>query len=352
MSKQLREALGLVASSETAGTGKLKLRIRIMEGDVQGSSGYYPAKVLREDGPKIFVKGTHMHLDHMSFWDMMEGSPGKLDTLAGFLDSDAVYETGADGVEGLYADAIVISQYSKFIQEVQENIGVSILAAATSEEGISPVTKEPTDIITGFVGVRSIDFVTHPGANGRIVKQLNESAKTLWTPGYETGVKFISSHPAIESAGETKKEKKPMAELTEETAAALKSAIEAQTAAITAAETARVAAEAAKPKDAPVDVAEVILALTTKLAESELPKAAHAKVMQSIKAGVDADEAIASEKAYIESLTTGYTKPTEGGTTTREFGSFPLTLVEGGNGDVPVKPDNSWMSAYGVKGVS
>jgi hypothetical protein len=323
VNKQLRDsARGSVLSAEAAGgggSGQTKLRIRIMEGNVQGSSGYYPAEVLRRDGPKHFVKGTHMHLDHMGFWEMMDGSPGKLETLAGFLDSDAVYETGADGIEGLYADAIVISKESQFIKEVAPYIGVSILAAATSEPGISPVTQAETDIITGFVGVLSVDFVTHPGANGRIVQTL-ESNRNLWPEGFQ----FVKDHPAIESAGETKKGK-PMAELSDEAVKALESlpALIAALSANTEAQTAAI--EAAKPKegeDGPVDVVATVLNLTGKLQESALPAAAQAKVLAAIQANpkLSPDDAIAAEKAYIESLTAGYKRESEG--TGRPFGQL------------------------------
>lgn len=329
MKKQLRDsAQGAVLSAESAsgGTGQLKLRIRIMEGNVQGSSGYYPAEVLKKDGPGVFAKGTHMHLDHMSFWEMAEGSPGSMKSLVGFLDSDAVYETGADGVEGLYADAVVISKEAQFIKEVAPYIGVSILAAAEAESGISPATGKETDIITGIVGALSVDFVTHPGANGRIVQTL-ESNRNLWPEGFQ----FIKDHPAIESAGETKKGK-PMAELSDEAVKALEE-LPALLAALTQAQvaSATAAAEAAKLKDdesGPVDVVATVLSLTAKLQESDLPAAAQAKVLTAIQAdpNLSPDDAIAAEKAYIESLTKGYTK--EGGPAERQFGQL-LIFGEG-----------------------
>jgi hypothetical protein len=314
--KQVHEASGSVLLTESPTSGLLKLRIRIIEADVQGSSGFYPAEVLRRDGPTTFPKHTHMHLDHMSFWEMAEGSPGKLDSLAGFLDSDAEFTT-ENGVTGLYADAVVISKHAQFIKEVAPIIGVSILAAAESEPGISPKTGKETDIITGFVGSLSVDFVTHPGANGRVLSQLSESAKTLWPEGYASS----KDHPAIESAGETKKGK-PMAELSDEAVKALES-LPALIAALTEAQTAAI--EAAKPKDGedgPVDVVATVLNLTGKLQESALPAAAQAKVLAAIQANpaLSPDDAIKAEKDYIDSLTAGYTR--EGSTTERPFGQL------------------------------
>jgi hypothetical protein len=343
VSKQLLEARGSVLSAEASGSGPLKLRIRVIEGDVQGSSGYYPANVLERDAG-IFAKGTHMHLDHMGFWERMEGSPGKLETLAGFFDSTAVYET-VDGVPGLYADAVVISQYSQFIREVSEHIGVSILAAASVEEGISPKTGEPTDIITGIEGVLSVDFVTHPGANGRIIKKLGESAKRLWAPGFTE----LSKHPAIE-AGIQKEKGKPMAELTEETAKGLSDAVTGLTAVLTAEAQARkeaaTAAEAAAKPDESFDVAEAVLNLTGALAESGLSKTARARVLVAVKAGTEVGAAIEAEKTYAAELLA------EAGTAvgvdkTRQFGE--LSLV--GQFGHTAAEDNSWAKSYGTRKV-
>jgi hypothetical protein len=300
--KNLREASGSVASAEKAGSGPLRLRIRIIEGDVQGSSGYYPAAVVERDGPKAFPRGTHMHMDHMSFWDMMEGSPGKLETLAGIIDSTPVYET-VQGVSGLYADCIVVSKHAQFIEEVKDHIGVSILAACKSEVGVSPVTGEETDIVTDILGSLSVDFVTHPGANGRIISAL-ESAPNLWPEGLRAA--NPSTRSAIEQA-HTPKEKKPMADITEETAKELKESQDRLAAAIEAQNklASEAATKAAETPAAPDEqtVVESVLTASAMLAESGLPKEAQSRAIASAKTGtVTLEAAIESEKTYVASV--------------------------------------------------
>ncbi len=348
--KSLREASGSVASVEDKADKKLRLRIRIIEGGVQGSSGYYPADVIERDGPTAFPRGTHMHIDHMSFWEMMEGSPGSLKTLAGFIDSTPVYET-VDGVSGLYADCVVISQYAQFIEEVKENIGVSILAACSTEEGISPATSEPTDIVTGIHGSLSVDFVTHPGANGRIIAAL-ESAPNLWPDGLSAAP--THTRPAIEQV-HTPKEKKPMADVTEETAKALKESNDRLAAALEAqnklAAEAAAAAEKAPAGPTEAELVENVLGLSTALAESGLPKDAYPRVIASIKAGTPATEAIESEKTYLDAVTTKAVA--ESTKTESKPGSLfaGLTLVETRTAEAVAESDKSWMSTgYGIKG--
>ena len=58
----LEESAGLLDAAQSEPKGIW--RTRIIEADVQGSSGYYPADVLRRDGPIAFPAGTHVYLDH------------------------------------------------------------------------------------------------------------------------------------------------------------------------------------------------------------------------------------------------------------------------------------------------
>lgn len=334
--KNLREASGAVATAEKGGNGTLRLRVRIIEGDVQGSSGYYPAAVIERDGPKAFPRGTHMHLDHMDFWELASGSPGKLETLAGIIDSTPVYET-VNGTSGLYADCLVISKHATFIEEVKDFIGVSILAACKSEPGISPTTGEETDIVTDILGSLSVDFVTHPGANGRIISVL-ESAPNLWPEGLSAA--HPTKRPAIEQ-GSTTREKKPMADITEETAKSLAEGITALTAVLTAAETARAAAESKKNEDdaVKIDPAAIALDMTTKLTESGLPAAAREKVVNAVKAGVPISDAIAAEASYIEAIQATVKESSK----VRQFGEFFVPETPKAEAD-----DNGWMSNYGI----
>jgi hypothetical protein len=69
----------------------------------QGSSGYYPADVLKRDGPKVFTAGTQIYLDHPSVSEESNRPERSVRDLAGSLTGPAAWkEDGAAG-PGLYA---------------------------------------------------------------------------------------------------------------------------------------------------------------------------------------------------------------------------------------------------------
>lgn len=139
-----------------------------------GSSGYYPADVLRRDGPSVFRAGTHMYWNHQTITEEMERPEGDLSNLAAVLLSDARYdENGADG-PGLYADAKIFEQYQPAVGELAPHIGVSIRARGKAADGEAENRKGR--IIQSIDEGRSVDFVTKPGAGGRIL-ELFESAR-------------------------------------------------------------------------------------------------------------------------------------------------------------------------------
>ena len=137
-----------------------------------GSSGYYSPEVLERDGPQVFTVGTKMYWDHQTATEEKERPEGSLDRLAGeFLTTAAWREDGADG-PGLYADAKLFGQYKPAVNEMAKHIGVSIRAMGRAKEGEAEGRKGP--IIAALTGARSVDFVTVPGAGGKVL-QLFES---------------------------------------------------------------------------------------------------------------------------------------------------------------------------------
>lgn len=297
--------VGTALAAPTALTdGQVRFETRIMGGDIQGSSGYYPKEVIERDGPGVFAKGTHMHIDHQSFMQFWEQPAGSLNDLAAIIDSTPKWENDHPSGPGLYAEVKVFKKYAAFLSEIAPYIGVSIRAAALSEEGESPATGEMTEVITKLVAAVSVDFVTHPGADGRIVKVL-EGAKNVLPEGTKLIAHTNESQvvPAIEAGTPPKGKKKPMAELTEEAAKALESAISGLTAALTSQEATRQAAEAAATKAAEdagkVDVENVIAEATNALVESGLPAKARERVLKAVKSGDNIAEAIKAEQDYL-----------------------------------------------------
>lgn len=132
-----------------------------------GSSGYYPAEVLKRDGPSIFLKGTKNFWNHATAAEEAARPEGDLNALASELVSDARWQDGPKG-PGLYADAKVFAPYQEAIGELAPHIGVSIRASGKAVQGEAEGRKGP--IITALTAGKSVDYVTEAGAGGQIVE--------------------------------------------------------------------------------------------------------------------------------------------------------------------------------------
>jgi hypothetical protein len=141
----------------------------------QGSSGYYPAETLQRDGPKVARKGLHMYWDHPTRSEESERPERSLRDLAAVLTSDGQYDAqGPDG-PGVYAKAKVFEQYRGPLSALAGDIGVSIRGMGSAVE--REVEGKKRTVVETLTGLDSVDFVTKPGAGGRIV-QLFEAARS------------------------------------------------------------------------------------------------------------------------------------------------------------------------------
>lgn len=164
----LHEAVASLALAGRTGSGRL--RVRIIEADRWGSSAYYPATVLKRDG-SVFKAGTHTYFDHPTVTEAVERPERSVRDLAGRLVTDAEF----DG-DGLYAEMEVFPHYRDLVESMAGAIGLSIRAQGTVEYGEMAGRSGP--ILTAFTEAESVDFVTAPGAGGKIVALL-ESARVL-----------------------------------------------------------------------------------------------------------------------------------------------------------------------------
>jgi hypothetical protein len=164
-----------------------------------GSSGYYPPETLeRAAQENIFSAGTHMYWNHQSKDEQWTLPERNLNHLAGVLETNAVYEpAGPDGA-GLYADVLVFSDYQQQVEEKGQYSGLSVVGMGEGGPGKLPDGRDGL-IITRIVKGESVDFVTRPGRDGKI---LFESAKP---EEVKDGTIFLS-----ESARLVVKEKQPM----------------------------------------------------------------------------------------------------------------------------------------------
>ena len=254
----------------TKALGEGKYRIRIITPG-KGSSGIYLAENLAESA-HLFKAGTEMFIDHPTESEEWEPPERSIRDYAGvFLEDATVGEDGA-----LYTVCKVFSGVNKLIKDKWEHIGVSINAwcdEPVSETGVVPV----------FAGVRSVDFVTAPGAGGGIVDLL-ESNRNRTLQKEEESMDIESKLSALEDK--------------------LGSVLEA-IGKVVEATTVQEAEEEAAPA---VDV-DAVLEAGKKLAESGLPDAAVSRVRESVKAGKDIEEAIEAERAYIKEATAKSASP-------------------------------------------
>lgn len=137
----------------------------------KGSSAFYPAEVLKRDGPKVFKSGTHIYINHATNAEESARPEGDWHKLAGALEGNAYYDEAGKAGPGLYGTALFTSDYAPLIKEKAPFTGMSIRASGIAEasrkqDGV-PVLKE-------FTHAESIDVVTRAGAGGMI---LTESAR-------------------------------------------------------------------------------------------------------------------------------------------------------------------------------
>jgi hypothetical protein len=178
----LRESATLTPDPSS---GKGIWRVCLIEADIQGSSGYYPADVLIRDGATAFPAGTHIYFDHPTETEEEERPERSVRDLAGYLLDDATFEDGKDG-RGLFSRVQFTENAKSLVQELNKVIGLSIRAAGQIEE--TPSGRIVRQISEGL----SVDLVTRAGAGGRLVT-MTESAAPESPPVEQTA--------AVPSAG-------------------------------------------------------------------------------------------------------------------------------------------------------
>lgn len=262
---KLHESTAAVGT-ESLGEGKYRIRI-IVPG--QGSSGIYTAENLAESAP-LFKAGTEMFIDHPTETEEWERPERSIRDYAGvFLEDATVGEDGA-----LYTVCKVFSGINELIKDKWEHIGVSINAwcdQPIAETGVVPV----------FAGVRSVDFVTAPGAGGAIVDLLESNRNN----------NSIKEGTVDEKLLESKFD-----ELKASLVEAIGSKLESTVAAL---QEAKVEEPAEKIEEASVDV-DSVLEAGKKIAESGLPEVAVARVREAVKNGADVESALEAERAYLK----------------------------------------------------
>lgn len=273
---QLMEATN-IAESKSGLTGKT-WKIKIIEGDRQGSSAYYPAKAL-EEGKHLFKEGTRIFRNHPSANDKWDQPERKVEDIIGWLSGDAVYE-GKD----LYANATFKESARADIKELAEAgvIAMSIRASGEMTEGTNGME------LARFTAVHSVDVVTVAGAGGAFEKlveagTLNDSD----AQAEEAQKEEIKLEISQEFITLLESQSKLTNELLEGMKADRDARILAESTAATALE------EAAKAEESKGPTA---TAIADALLEAGLSTKARARVLTVVEAGTDLAEAIQTEQ--------------------------------------------------------
>lgn len=279
MTKQLIEASKISPDSLTGAVW----RVKILEGDKDGSSAYYPKETLQE-GAHLFAEKTKIYLNHPTADDKFNQPERRVQDIVGYLSENATFD-GKD----LYANATFLPKYQQEIKDLAEAglIGMSIRAEGEVSEASGKKT------LVKFTRVHSVDVVTEAGAGGGFDKLL-ESAKVSASESGAESLEEMESimDPKLEAALDAlvesaKANTATLKTLTERAAKEDKDKADL-------AEAARL--EAAKPKE--IDP----LAVVATLAEAKLVPASQARVLDAVKGGKELAEAITAEQDYVKAI--------------------------------------------------
>ena len=263
------------------GTRKWLVRL-ITEG--QGSSGVYTKEALQGSFAEAFPVGTHMYIDHATEAETYERPEGTLTKLAAVIAETPHWEDAPE--PGMYATIEVVEQWAPFIEQVSDIIGVSIHCGATLVPGDDLVTAgEPTPpVIESFIPspTNSVDFVTVPGAGGRLVEALES---------------FKNGNAIMDGSNKHNSERKRMDTEFKEALEALDTKLSALVEAL-ADKAKKAKEEEEEEEDKAKKAKEAILAL----ADSDLPKVSRARVAEAIARGYDAKTIMDRETKLVESI--------------------------------------------------
>ena len=269
--KQLSEARKLAPE---ALTGK-RWKIKIIEGDRQGSSAYYPKEAL-ESGKELFGKGVRIFRNHPAESDRWEQPERRIEDIVGWLSEEATYD-GKD----LYAEVEFLESEQARIKELAE---AGVIAMSIRASGEMTETSNGMEL-KKFTAVHSVDVVTVAGAGGAFVEVLESDRKPN---NSEAEAEETKEEIKLEISQEFIDLLETQARETTALLEKLNAKEEAEAAALEEAN--RVAAEAQAPK-APT-AAEIAGALR----EAALSPKAEAHVLKLVEGGADLKESIDTQK--------------------------------------------------------
>lgn len=283
MKMKISESTNTSVLKPVKGTRKWLVRL-ITEG--QGSTGVYTKEALQGSFAEAFPVGTHMYIDHATEAETYERPEGTLTKLAAVIAETPHWQDAPE--PGMYATIEVVEQWAPFIEQVSDIIGVSIHCGATlvQDDGLVTVGEPALPVIESFIPspVNSVDFVTVPGAGGRLVEALES---------------FKNGNAIMDGSNKHNSERKRMDTEFKEALEALDTKLSALVEAL--ADKAKKKDEEDKKKDEEdkaKKAKEAILALT----DSDLPEVSRVRVAEAIARGYDAKAILDRETKLVESI--------------------------------------------------
>lgn len=293
---QLNESV----TGRTGGTGA-KRRAKIIEGDRWGSSAYYPSEILKRDAPLVVKAGTQMFADHLSESEKYDRPEGSVHNLVGKLTTDAVWDDSGDDGPGLYADVEFYESFVPRINEIGNDIGLSLRGDGYTEWGEAAGREGP--ILTSMLSANSVDVVTRAGAGGKLTSILESDRELAGRPVIKEGnqvtditkedfdaflTKLVESNTALVDGFKTA--------LTESAAAHVP--VEEEDKKPAAKGKKKEEEEPVEVEESAVDHAAVIKAVV----EADLPAEAAAPIVESIRKGTSLEDAVKTQTDYRDAL--------------------------------------------------
>jgi len=234
-----------------------------------GSSGYYSREALQTSGPAAFPIGTRVNADHMTEDERWNRPERSIMNVIGAIATTPVLDT-VDGIEGLYAEIEFTTEAAPLVEQLGPILGLSIFANYIADESAGE-REDGLTTVKAFVPspLNTVDLVTAPGANGKLLEALESFHDIMNNDGTERTEETMKPEdiealaealvPKLKEAMESKKEVEPTDEV-------------------------KVS-----------DIAEAIIS-------AELPKPARRNIYARVAAGEPVEEAIKTEKAYAEEI--------------------------------------------------
>lgn len=140
---------------------------------------YYSKEMLQRDLPGAFPKGTHMYLNHQTEAEESARPEGDVRDLAAVFEEDPKWmDKGPDG-PGMYVKGKVLDHMRPTVEAIAPHTGLSI--RAFGHRRVGEIDGQVGDIIERITGGKSVDFVTKPGADGKVL-ELVESLRPSHNP--------------------------------------------------------------------------------------------------------------------------------------------------------------------------